>query len=86
MKSKTKSQLLCAGKILGILGESPSKWLGYEYQDEKFDVSLIDKLIQDRIKARSNKNFTLADTIRIELNNMGIEIEDTQQGTKWRKK
>tara|TARA_B100001245_G_scaffold229901_1_gene208712 strand:- start:121 stop:1506 length:1386 start_codon:yes stop_codon:yes gene_type:complete len=85
-KSKIKSQLLYAGRILGILGESPSKWLGYEYQDEKFDVSLIDKLIQDRIKARSNKDFTLADTIRIELNKMGIEIEDTQQGTKWRKK
>ena len=85
-KSTTKTQLLCAGKILGILGESPSKWLGYEDQGKKFDVSLIDKLIQDRIKARNNKDFTLADSIRIELNNMGIEIEDTQQGTKWRKK
>ena len=78
--------MLYAGRILGILGESPSKWLGYEYQDEKFDVSLIDKLIQDRIKARSNKDFTLADTIRIALYKLGIEIEDTQQGTKWRKK
>ena len=85
-KSNIKSQLLCAGRILGILGESPSKWLGYEYQDKKFDVSLIEKLIQDRIKARNNKDFSLADSIRIELNNMGIEIEDTQQGTKWRKK
>ena len=54
--------------------------------DQTYTNDDIDKLIQDRIKARNNKDFTLADSIRIELNNMGIEIEDTQQGTKWRKK
>ena len=80
-----KSLLLRGGKILGILQESPSRWLGYEKNNKKIDISLIENLIQERIKARENKDFALADSIRLKLNNMGIEIEDSKSSTTWRK-
>ena len=49
------------------------------------DNEQIEKLIKDRVEAKENKDFALADAIRDELKSMGIEIEDTRQGTKWKK-
>ena len=49
------------------------------------DNEQIEKLIKDRVEAKKNKDFPLADAIRDELKSMGIEIEDTRQGTKWKK-
>ena len=46
----------------------------------------INKLIEKRDEARNKKDFTTADEIRNILYNMDIEIEDTKDGTKWRKK
>ena len=48
------------------------------------DNEQIEKLIKDRVEAKKNKDFALADAIRDELKSMGIEIEDTRQGTKWK--
>ena len=40
-------------------------------------------LINKRDLAKKEKNFDLADDIRNELNEMGIEIKDTNDGTSW---
>ncbi len=45
----------------------------------------IDALVEARTAAKKGKNYAEADTIRDELKNMGIEIIDTPQGSKWRK-
>ena len=44
----------------------------------------IEKLIEERTKARKSKNFQKADEIRKKLSEKGIEIEDTPDGTIWR--
>ena len=49
------------------------------------DNEQIEKLIKDRVEAKKNKDFALADAIRDELKSMGIELEDTRQGTQWKK-
>jgi cysteinyl-tRNA synthetase len=49
------------------------------------DEKLIDLLIQVRNMARNEKVFKIADYIRDELRNIGIALEDTPTGTKWRK-
>ncbi|MCX7661135.1 MAG: cysteine--tRNA ligase, partial [Candidatus Omnitrophica bacterium] len=46
----------------------------------------IDSLILKRDLARRNKDFALADKIREELQELGIILEDTKQGTRWRRK
>ena len=45
----------------------------------------IEDLIQKRTDAKKNKDFKLADDIRQELLNKGIILEDTRQGTKWKR-
>ena len=45
----------------------------------------IDGLILARTQAKKEKNFAEADRIRDILKEMGVEIIDTPQGTKWRK-
>jgi cysteinyl-tRNA synthetase len=45
----------------------------------------VEKLIEERQKARKEKNWALADKVRDELKAKGIELQDTPQGVKWRK-
>ncbi|MBQ6631006.1 MAG: cysteine--tRNA ligase [Romboutsia sp.] len=45
----------------------------------------IEELIQKRADAKKNKDFKLADDIRQELLGKGIILEDTRQGTKWKR-
>lgn len=45
----------------------------------------IESLINERIQAKKNKEYKLADDIRQKLLDMGVAIEDTRQGVKWRR-
>ena len=83
-KVEIKKNLLSAGKILGILEDDPENWLGYS-QKSKENSEEIERLINQRNEARRSKNFNLADSIRDTLKDKGIEIEDTDKGTIWRK-
>jgi len=64
--------------------------LGLFYLEEKAASDGLDaqveKLIKARNTARKEKNWEAADKIRDELNAMGIILEDTPQGVKWKKK
>jgi cysteinyl-tRNA synthetase len=83
-KREIKNNLLSAGKILGILENDPSSWLGYNQKNTE-NTEEIERLINERNEARRSKNFNLADSIRGILKDKGIEIEDTDKGTIWRK-
>ena len=85
-KKTLKSKLLASANLLGILQQNPAEWLGYSSLGKSVDEKLIQKLIDKRNKARFDKNFELADNIRLELNDMNIEIEDTPNGTIWKTK
>ncbi|TYR78499.1 cysteine--tRNA ligase [Priestia megaterium] len=45
----------------------------------------VEQLIQARIEARKNRDFQLADQIRDELKAKNIILEDTAQGTRWKR-
>ena len=45
----------------------------------------IEKMIADRQQARKDRNFALADEIRQKLLDMGIILEDTREGVKWKR-
>lgn len=63
------------GKTLGILQKSTKGSLEQE----------IEQLIEERQKARKEKNFALSDKIRDDLKKRGIELLDTPQGVRWKK-
>ena len=45
----------------------------------------IESLIEERKLAREAKAWSQSDSIRDKLQNMGIEIQDTPDGTRWRR-
>jgi len=83
-KIKYKTRLLASANVLGILQHSPKKWLGIGQIQDNLDSTHIEDLINQRNKARKNKDFKTADEIRDKLTELGIEIEDTPNGTIWR--
>ena len=80
-----KASLIAAGRLFGILQESPDSWLGYEMDESNIDISKIENLLAERETARNERNFERADEIRDELKEAGVEIEDTPKGSIWRK-
>jgi cysteinyl-tRNA synthetase len=48
--------------------------------------SQVQELIDQREAARKSKNFKRADEIRDQLTGMGIILEDTKDGVRWRRK
>ena len=60
--------------------------LGILYRREEADEdSDIEALLEERKAARANKDFARADAIRDELFEKGIAIEDTREGTLWKR-
>lgn len=60
--------------------------LGFLKREELILDEEVKALIEKRIKARKEKDFKLADQIRKELEGKGIILEDTPEGTKWKRK
>jgi len=54
--------------------------------DNDADSDRIDALVQERIDAKKNRNFARADEIRDILKDEGIILEDTKDGTRWKRK
>lgn len=78
------AQLRELGSILGILQKNPKDFLRSNIDPEK--AQQIEKLIAERNLARKNRSWKEADQIRDQLIALGIELEDTAQGTVWRSK
>ncbi|MFC1669771.1 cysteine--tRNA ligase [Spirochaetota bacterium] len=58
----------------------------YEESSNDVDAERIEKLINERNEARAQKNFQRSDEIRDLLIEEGIILEDTKDGTRWKKK
>jgi len=65
---------LCDG-VLGVITDRRADSLDAE----------VEALIEKRQAARKAKDFKTADAIRDQLNQMGIILEDTKEGVKWKK-
>ncbi|GAB6073572.1 cysteine--tRNA ligase [Nautilia lithotrophica] len=83
LKQKILSNIEFIDELLGIGGSD-----AYEYFQAGIDEETkakINELIEKRSEAKKEKNFELADKIRDELTSMGIQIQDTPNGTVWEK-
>ena len=78
-KGFAQATLEMLGELTDVLG-----LLYAETGDDSIDGE-IELLIKQRQAAREDKNWAEADKIRDKLNNMGITLEDTPQGVKWKR-
>lgn len=76
------------GNLLGLLQQNPQDYLqniaGSKAADA-LDQDQIEQLIQERINARKEGRYSDADAIRKNLQAQGIILEDSSQGTTWRR-
>ncbi len=77
-KPNLKSNLLLIGKLMGILEDQSYNQISSEFKDK------VDSLIEDRSNAKKKRDFELADKIRSELIELGVEINDSPEGTTWK--
>ena len=78
---RLRTQLLAGGWLLGLLDRTVE---AHFQQGANIDADQIDSLIEERISARQNKDYARADEIREELTVLGVELEDTADGTRWK--
>jgi cysteinyl-tRNA synthetase len=82
-KQRLKSRLLSAGAALGLLQQAPADW--FSRGGDSDDDARIQVLIDERNAAKKNRDFARADTIRKQLADEGVLIEDTAAGVRWRR-
>lgn len=79
-----KGELLSVGSIMGVFQQNPDAWFQGDAAAAGVDVALIEQLIEARKQAKLDKEYAKADQIRAELGTMGVVLEDSREGTKWR--
>lgn len=84
-KSRLKSQLLKSGHFIGLLNQNPEDWFRWSTTESTLSDDDIDGLIIERKDARTNRDFSRADEIRDQLQQAGIILEDSADGTLWKR-
>jgi len=79
-------EIKACADLLGLLKCSSQEWFRSEADMRDLSVAEIEQLVEDRRLARLNKNFTVADEIRLKLASNGIELLDSTIGTSWQRK
>ncbi|HEY9035529.1 MAG TPA: cysteine--tRNA ligase [Pseudomonadales bacterium] len=82
--AKLAALLRSLGAVLGILQADADAFLQAGSKDD-LSAEAIEALIAERIAAKKAKNFSRADQIRDELLAAGIALEDSREGTLWRR-
>jgi len=67
----------------GVLGLFPTRVLENQLGGALLE-GLVSLLLEIREEARKNRNFALSDRIRDRLTELGVVVEDTREGPKWK--
>ncbi|NPA94696.1 MAG: cysteine--tRNA ligase [Thermodesulfobacteria bacterium] len=84
---KSSKEILDVCQIFGILGEEPGQYIHKRnlaaLESSGLSLAELESLIEERGKARREKDWNRADEIRNMLAEKGIVLQDTPQGTVW---
>ncbi len=79
-KENVKSRLSLISSVLGILEDETFNEISEEFKNK------INDMVLKRSEAKNNKDFETADAIRDKLLELGVEINDSSDGTEWKLK
>ena len=91
-KNCTKEDVLSIKKfinsaqLLGLMLSSPKEWMEWNVRENNLDEIKINKLIGKRNLLREQGNYSDADKIRDQLDELGIILEDKDGKTTWKQK
>ena len=77
-KVNIKSRLSLISSVLGILEDETFNEISEEFKNK------INDMVLKRSEAKNNKDFETADAIRDQLLELGVEINDSSDGTEWK--
>ena len=81
----SRVKFLSACQQIGLL-EDKKSWEDFKKSKVKVNENFINQKIKDRNEARKKGNYKLADTLRKELEDNGVIIEDKKNKTTWKYK
>jgi len=84
-KIALKARILAAGNLLGILEQDPEAWLQGADSDDAISAEAIEALVAERQEAKLARDYARADEIREELASAGVVLEDSREGTRWKR-
>ncbi len=70
--------------LLGVISHENARAATTSKNDNEL-ATTVEALIAKRKAARNDRNFDLADSIREEIESLGVEIKDTREGTTWKR-
>ena len=82
--SDSAAVLVRLGKVLGLMQQDPEAFFQADTGGE-LTAEEIEALIQARADARKGRDFAEADRIRDELASKGVILDDSREGTSWRR-
>jgi cysteinyl-tRNA synthetase len=82
-RSAAKAALLAGGELLGLLQQDPEAWFKQAVGVD-LDVGEIERLVAARTAAKQARDFQESDRLRDQLLSLGVVVEDTAQGPRWK--
>ena len=84
-RAAAKGRLLAVAGLMGLLQQDPEQWFTLSRGGSDISAEQIEALIAKRNQAKADKDYAGADAVREELKAMGVVLEDSREGTKWRR-
>ena len=84
-RAEFKARLLAAADLLGILQADPEEWFQQSSDSDAISAAEIESMIAERQRAKAEQNFDRADELRDTLKSKGVVLEDSREGTSWRR-
>ncbi len=83
-RERLAAQMYASGDLMGLLQTDPEEWFAGS-ADGELSADEIEGLIEQRAAAKKARDFEKADAIRQQLADARVRIEDSREGTTWRR-
>jgi len=85
LESKLKAELMGLAGLMGLLQRDSEQWFTLARGGDAISAEDIEELIEKRKQAKTDKDYAGADQVRKDLLDLGVILEDSREGTSWRR-